>query len=62
MSDQNAEQHLDTSVPHPPTDHLSEDQKKALELSGDIEHAAGSKREALTEEAEDLAGADEPAK
>lgn len=42
---------VDTSVPHPPTKHLSEEEKKALELSEHAEHETGGKREKLQTEA-----------
>jgi hypothetical protein len=45
---------VESSVPSPPVEHLTEDQKKALELSGDIEHAQGVEREKLHDAAEDL--------
>jgi hypothetical protein len=54
MTDQPSEPRVDTAVPHPPTEHLSEEQKKALELQADVEHTDGLQRERLTEEADRL--------
>ena len=45
---------LEDTVPHPPVAHLTEEQKQALELSGEAEHAHGQVREELTEDAEEL--------
>ena len=45
---------VDTAVPHPAAlDRLSEDEKRSLELEGEIEHAHGTKREEMAEQAEE---------
>ncbi len=45
---------VDTSVPRPETlDKLSEPEKRALELQGEVEHAMGERREEIVERAED---------
>lgn len=50
-----AKSRLQESVPQPDaTKKMSEAEKKALELSGEIEHAHGIQREELAEKAEDL--------
>lgn len=42
-----------TSVPHPDNiEKLSEQEKRALELQGEIEHAMGERREEIAERAE----------
>lgn len=42
----------DQAVPHPDTSALSEAEKRALELSGEIEHQHGAQREATAHKAE----------
>lgn len=54
MSEENAKPRVDTSVPQPPTQQLSEEEKKALELSGQIEHEHGRSREKMHDAARDL--------
>lgn len=45
---------VDTSVPRPETlDKLSEQEKRALELQGEVEHAMGERREEIVERAEE---------
>ncbi len=52
---------VDTAVPHANAfDRLSEDEKRGLEIEGEIEHAHGTKRDELAGEAEEkVTGADE---
>jgi hypothetical protein len=50
-----AQSRVQESVPKPDaTKQMSEAEKKALELSGEIEHAHGAQRENLAENAENL--------
>lgn len=50
-----AQSRVEESVPHPEaTKQMSDAEKKALELSGEIEHAHGAQREKLAEKAEEL--------
>lgn len=50
-----AQSRVEQSVPQPEaTKQMSDAEKKALELSGEIEHAHGTQREKLAEEAEEL--------
>ena len=45
------------SVPHPdPTNEMSAEEKRALELSAEVEHEQGEKKEQIANKAEDLAG------
>lgn len=44
---------VDTSTPRPDNiDKLSEQEKRALELQGEVEHAMGERREEIAERAE----------
>jgi hypothetical protein len=44
---------MDQSVPRPdPAHRLSEEQKRAMELQGEAEHATGEQKEQMTEQAE----------
>jgi uncharacterized protein YjbJ (UPF0337 family) len=52
-----AKSRVQESVPQPDaTKSMTEAEKKALELSGEIEHAHGTQREKLAEKAEELDG------
>jgi PHD/YefM family antitoxin component YafN of YafNO toxin-antitoxin module len=49
---------VDTSVPQPEAvNRLNEDEKRALELQGEVEHAQGARREEIIERAADATGA-----
>ena len=53
-----AHSRVDASVPKPEAvARLSEDEKRALELQGEVEHAQGERREEIIERAADAAGA-----
>ena len=45
---------VETAVPSPPVEHLTEDQKKALEISGQMEHTDGPQHTVLEKKARDL--------
>lgn len=52
-----AKSRVEESVPQPDaTKQMSDSEKKALELSGEVEHAHGQQREELAEEAQALEG------
>lgn len=52
MANKPATNTIDTSVPHPAAaKHLSESEKRALELSENAEHETGQKREDLQKNA-----------
>jgi hypothetical protein len=52
--DPDARSRVDQAVPKPEAaEALSEAEKRALEKSGEIEHAHGAKRERLAEEAQE---------
>lgn len=53
MEDQ-AQSRVESAVPKPDAQHLSEAEKRALELQGEIEHAHGEAREEKTKQAERL--------
>lgn len=45
---------MDQSVPRPDPDHrLTEDQKRAIELEGEVEHATGKQREEIIERSQE---------
>ena len=57
MSDKDSKNTVDTAQPHADAaDRLSEDEKKALELGGLIEHEQGKKQTAMHDGAVELAG------
>jgi hypothetical protein len=50
---------VDTAIPKPEAlDRLSEDEKRSLEIDGEVEHAHGMQREKLAEQAEDIVDGD----
>jgi hypothetical protein len=49
MKPQNSKNAVESAVPKPPVEHLSESQKKALELSEQIEHTDGPERKQLSD-------------
>ncbi|MDB6172418.1 MAG: hypothetical protein JWL59_1729 [Chthoniobacteraceae bacterium] len=53
MDPKDTKSHVENAVPSP-IEHLSEDQKKALELSGEIEHVQGVERKKVHDDAEEL--------
>jgi hypothetical protein len=60
MNPEESKNTIDTSVPKAPVEHLSEEQKKALELSGQIEHAHGKEREDMEKAAQKLGETPKP--
>lgn len=53
MEDQ-AKSRVDNATPQPNTSHLTEEQKRAMELQDEIEHSHGETRERKAEDAERL--------
>ena len=54
--EQDAKSRVDTSVPKPDAaEHLSEKEKRAMELQDETEHSHGTQRERLATAAKDLA-------
>ena len=52
---------VNTSVPKPEgLNRLSEDEKRSLEIEGEIEHTDGTQREDLAEQAEEIVTGTDP--